>query len=245
MLGSRAMSPPPPQKAETALRRRMRGCRFFADLDERELQELEPTCSLSTLRRGEFLWRHGAESQNFHHIVSGLVEIRRPTPSAEVTLMAFFGPTECPGVPVVLERRRYGAAAVVASAQAKVLSINAVSLIERMQRDPRVANAMNRTLLAQVRLLHGKIDVMAAGTVARRLALLLLNLVDRFGDELEGGDTVIPFGLSRQQIATYIDARVETVIRALSVWKKSGVVTIHRDRIVVPSIDALRQSVAV
>ena len=77
------------------------------------------------------------------------------------------------------------------------------------------------------RLLHGKIDVMVAGTVARRLALFLLNLVDRFGDELEGGDTVIPFGLSRQQITTYIDARVETVIRALSVWKKSGVVTIQ------------------
>ena len=45
--------------------------------------------------------------------------------------------------------------------------------------------------------------------------------------------------------ADLIDARVETVIRALSVWKKSGVVFIHRDRIVLPSIDALRQSVAV
>ncbi|MEZ4329558.1 MAG: Crp/Fnr family transcriptional regulator [Polyangiales bacterium] len=238
------MSRPLPQKAETMLRRRMRGCRFFADLDERELLELETTCSLSTLRRGEFLWRHGADSHSFHYIVSGLVEIRRPTPSAEVTLMAFFGPTECPGVPVVLERRRYGADAVVASAQAVILSINAVTLIERMQRDSRVANAMNRTLLAQLRLLHGKIDVMAAGTVARRLALFLLNLADRFGDELEGGETVIPFGLSRQQIATYIDARVETVIRTLSVWKKSRVVLIHRDSIVLPSIDVLRQSVA-
>ena len=55
VLASRAMSRPLPQKTETMLRRRMRGCRFFADLDERELLEFETTCSLSTLRRGERL----------------------------------------------------------------------------------------------------------------------------------------------------------------------------------------------
>ena len=114
-----------------------------------------------------------------------------------------------------------------------------------MERDPRIAMAINRALLAQMRLLHGKIDVMTAGTVPQRLALFLLNLADRFGDELESGETVIPFALSRQQVATYVNARVETVIRALSVWRKSGLVELRRDQIVLPDPEALRHSLVV
>lgn len=227
---------------EPALRRHMRGCRLFSGLEDRELEELGRSCLLTTLGRGDKLWRRGEPALRFHYIVSGLIEIQRPTPSAETTLMAFFGPTECPGAPVVLEQRSYGAEAVIASPQAVILSIDAATMCARMQGDPRLANAMNRALLGQVRLLHGKIDVMAGGTVARRLALFLLGLAERFGDEHVGGDAEIPFGLSRQQIASYIDARVETVIRALSVWKREGVVEVQRDRIVLPDLVALRRA---
>lgn len=222
----------------------MRGCHFFRDYDDAELRALSSICSLTTLRRGDYLWRRGNSTQAFHHIVSGLIELRRATPSLEVNLMAFFGPTECPGLPVVVERRTYGADGIVVSNAATVLTIQAEPLLARIDHDPRVANAVNRALLAQLRLLHGKIDVMAAGTVARRLALFFLNLANRFGDEHEHGETIIPIGLSRQQIATYIDARVETVIRALSQWKKDGTVTVYRDKIVVPDIEVLRRALA-
>ena len=238
------MPAPSPRRGDSALLRSMRGCPFFKDYDDAELRMLSTACALVTLKRGEYVWRSGDQSRAVHHMVSGLIELRRATPSADVNLMAFFGPTECPGLPVVLERRRYGADGVVVSSSATVLIIQAEPTLARMQHDPRVANAINRALLAQLRLLHGKIDVMAAGTVARRLALFLLNLANRFGDEHEDGSTIIPLGLSRQQIATYIDARVETVIRALSQWKKDGTVTVHRDRIVVPDIEALRQALA-
>lgn len=227
---------------ESQLLRSARGCRFFRDLDDAELRDVLPTCSLIRLQQGDLLWRTGDSATSFHHIVRGLVELRRASGSYDATLMAFFGPTECPAVPVVLEGKRYGADAVVVSPDLTVLAVRAAPTLERMQRDPRVAIAINRALIAQMRLLHGKIDVMAAGTVPRRLALFLLNLADRFGDELEGGETAIPFGLSRQQIATYVNARVETVIRALSVWRKSGLVEMQRDQIVLPNVELLRQS---
>ncbi|MBX3247269.1 MAG: Crp/Fnr family transcriptional regulator [Myxococcales bacterium] len=221
----------------------MRGCRLFREFEERELHELMPWCSLVRLNQGEPLWRVGDDTFAFHHIVRGLVELRRMK-GAELTLMAFFGPTECPAVSAVLERKRYGADAVVASADLVALSIRAEPLLARMKTDPRIAIAMNHALLAQMRLLHGKVDVMSAGTVAQRLALFFLNLADRFGDEHEDGETVIPFGLSRQQVATYINARVETVIRALSVWRREGLLLTHRDRIVLPHAQALTDSLA-
>jgi CRP-like cAMP-binding protein len=222
----------------------MRGCSFFRDYDDAELQALSTTCALVSFKRGDYVWHRGEEARTFYHIVSGLVELRRATPSFEVNLMAFFGPTESPGLPVVLQRGRYGADGVAASSGVTVLAIQAEPMLARVQHDARVANAVNRGLLGLLRLLHGKIDVMAAGTVARRLALFFLNLANRFGDEHEHGETIIPIGLSRAQIATYIDARVETVIRALSQWKKDGTVTVYRDRIVVPDIAALQRALS-
>ncbi|MCA9615738.1 MAG: Crp/Fnr family transcriptional regulator [Myxococcales bacterium] len=223
----------------------VRGCFLFRELDERELREVLPFCSMVGLSRGEHLWRSGDEARSFHVLVRGLVELRRASGSYDATSMAFFGPTECPAVPVVLGLRSYGADAVVVSDDAWVLSVRAEPILARMPRDARLAMAVNRALLAQMRLLHGKIDVMTAGTVPQRLALFLLNLADRFGDELESGETVIPFALSRQQVATYVNARVETVIRALSVWRKSGLVELRRDQIVLPDPEALRHSLVV
>lgn len=222
-----------------------RGCFLFRELDERELREVLPLCSMVRLERGQHLWRSGDEARSFHVLVRGLVELCQASGSYDTTSMAFFGPTECPAVPVVLSRRTYGADAVVVSDDALVLSVQAEPILTRMPRDARLAMAVNRALLAQMRLLHGKIDVMTAGTVRQRLALFLLNLADRFGDELESGETVIPFALSRQQVATYVNARVETVIRALSVWRKSGLVELGRDRIVLPDTASLRHSLAV
>ena len=234
----------PTADTESQHARTVRGCRLFRRLDESELVDILPFCSLLKLRQNELLWRTGDPATHFHHVVRGLIELRRASGTYDATLMAFFGPTECPAVPVVLDQKRYGADAVVVSEDAVVLSIRALPILERMKEDPRITLAINRALIAQMKLLHGKIDVMAAGTVPRRLALFLLSLADRFGDEVESGETVIPFGLSRQQVATYVNARVETVIRALSVWRKSGLVEMQRDRIVLPDTESLRQSVA-
>ncbi len=233
-----------PARSGSTLLSRMRTCDLFAELTDAELVSLEPHCRLISLKRGDHLWRCGAEARHIHYIISGLVEVRRPTPATEMTLMAFFGPKECPGMPVVLESRRYGADALISSSQARLLTIEAAVMLELMQRDARAANAMTRLLLSQVRLLHGKIDVMAAGTVARRLAVFFLNLAGRFGDELDGGEVVIPITLTRTQVATYIDARVETVIRTLSAWKKGGTLTLLRDRIELHDVKALEREIA-
>jgi len=64
----------------------------------------------------------------------------------------------------------------------------------------------------------------SAGSVPARLATLLLQLAERFGDEDESGVCVVPILLSRSALARLVSARVETVIRALSGWSKANLV---------------------
>ena len=55
------------------------------------------------------------------------------------------------------------------------------------------------------------------------------------------GKHAIPLQLSRQQLASYVCARVETTIRVMSAWHKQGLVETHKDGFVIPAIDALRE----
>jgi CRP/FNR family transcriptional regulator, nitrogen oxide reductase regulator len=99
---------------------------------------------------------------------------------------------------------------------------------------------MNRALLAHCRLMHTKVDILAAGTVPQRLAALFLDLAERFGDEDGEGTHYVPLALSRSHIASYIGARVETVIRCCSAWQKRGVLSTDRNGFVIADPGALR-----
>lgn len=77
-----------------------------------------------------------------------------------------------------------------------------------------------RALCNTSTVLRGRIEVLSAGSVPQRLATLLLQLADRFGDTGDDGVVRIPVALSRGALARLVSARVETVIRTASEWQK-------------------------
>ena len=58
-----------------------------------------------------------------------------------------------------------------------------------------------------------------------RLATTLMELGERFGDELEDGSTLIPLRLTRAELAALVGTTVETTIRTLSRWTREGLVS--------------------
>jgi CRP/FNR family transcriptional regulator len=80
---------------------------------------------------------------------------------------------------------------------------------------------------------------MSAGSVERRLAALLQHLLDRFGDELEDGETVIQVALSRAELASLVGATLETTIRMMSRWRREGIVSTTTEGFVVHAPERL------
>src|SRR5437879_10896625 len=58
-----------------------------------------------------------------------------------------------------------------------------------------------------------------------RLATTLMELGERFGDEMEDGTTLIPLRLTRAELAALVGTTVETTIRTLSRWSREGLVS--------------------
>jgi CRP-like cAMP-binding protein len=222
------------------LTRTLTGARLFRTVDPELVRTFVPHASVHRLKHGEQLWQRGTPAEHVHVVLRGVLELQRTALGSESTLVALFGPGESPAMPVALEQRPYIADSFAATPILEVLRVRARPLLDLLPVNAPLANAFNRALLDHCRLIHAKVDVLAAGTVSRRVAACVLDLTDRFGDEQEDGSYAVPFLLSRQQLATYVCARVETVIRVMSSWQKQGLVLTQRDGFVIPSIKRLR-----
>lgn len=238
-MASGARCPHHPAVDRSTLARHLRGSRLFGQLPSEIVDVAAAHASSRTLASGETLWHAGQRARSFTVIVAGFVEIVRSAPGGAESLMGVFGPRESIGVSAVLEEGSYPANAV-ALTELTVLSVEAAPILETMRERPDVGAAMNRVLLEHTDVLRWKVDVMSAGTVTRRLAALFLHFADRFGDEDESGRLVIPLPLTRQHLARLVGARMETVIRALSSWTKSGMLETTKEGFVIASEASLR-----
>jgi CRP-like cAMP-binding protein len=72
------------------------------------------------------------------------------------------------------------------------------------------------------------------------LALLLLDLAERYGVPGPENAVALPLPLTQHELATMIGRARETVARALTVWRKDGVVVTQRMRILITDPAALR-----
>ena len=81
--------------------------------------------------------------------------------------------------------------------------------------------------------------MLSAGSVDARLATLLLDLADRFGDDLEDGTVLVPLPLSRQDLADLVSTTFESAIRVMSRWQKQGVVQTRSGGFILQDVESL------
>lgn len=207
---------------------RFRRLPTFEQVDAETVARLERVATGRAYRSGHWLWHAGDRGDCITVIDSGLVEISRSAPNGDRSVLGLFGPQEPVGLVAVLDGEPYPADACVLSAHAFVFRIPVAEVHAAAFEDPRFGAALRRDLTAHSHALLAKIDVVAAGSVAARLATLLAYLAERFGRHVDERRVVLTLPLTRLTLASTIDARVETVIRIMSSWKKSGIVRAAR-----------------
>lgn len=214
----------------------------FLQAPEQAVVELARTATTRTLNRGDALWNAGQQPSAFSIIQRGLLKIVRPLASGRESIVGLFGPRESVGDVAVMQGIPYPAAAVVCSESARVIQLPRDELLAQMQRHPGLAISINQAMGDRVHALHAKVEILSAGGVEARLASLLLDLAERFGDELEDGSLIIPLALSRQDLANLVSTTFETTVRVMSKWQKAGVLTTSQDGFVVRDVDRLEKA---
>ncbi len=223
----------------------LRVSRVFGALEASSLAELGRSSRRSRHARGELLWRAGDEARELSVIASGVVKVAAPLRSGRASILGIFGPHESVGDAAVVRGRPYPADAVVATELAELLWIERGALLEAMLRDTTIAHAINQSLAEHNLALQSTIRILGAGQVENRLATLFLHLAERFGDELDDGDVMVPLALSRSDLASLVGTTPESATRVLSRWHKTGVILTEEAGFRIAAPDAIERLAAI
>jgi CRP/FNR family transcriptional regulator len=176
------------------------------------------------VERGQFLWRAGDTPVALTVVRSGLVKIVKSGQHGKKTICGLFSAPDTIGDAPVLQGTPFPADALVATPEAKRVDIPRNLLLAIAAEEPMLGLSLARSVQQKLNTLMAKIDVLSAGSVEARLATLLVQLDERFGDELDDGTTFVPVVLSRQELADLVATSFETAIRAMTKWERERVV---------------------
>jgi CRP/FNR family transcriptional regulator len=209
---------------------------LLATLKQDDRHALEPLCRMRGYEKGETIFREGDPADRIHFLYAGRVKIVKSAGARDV-ILEILGPGEPVGAVAAFERGNFPASAV-AIEPSGLLSIPERDFFDLLERRPDMTRRMLAGLTVRLMMLNKRMADMT-GSAESRAARLFLTLAERMGRKTPEG-TVIPFALSRQELADLIGTTLETAIRLMSRWQKEGVVLTHSEGFTIPELSALR-----
>ncbi|MCP2261592.1 cAMP-binding domain of CRP or a regulatory subunit of cAMP-dependent protein kinases [Streptoalloteichus tenebrarius] len=200
---------------------------FFSTIPASERAELRALGDVREYAARDTVLRVGEPGASAAVLLSGHVKIVGVSAAGVEAVLGFLGPCDIVGEFAVLDGRPRSAS-VVALTRLTALVVPAPALRAHLDRRPRTAALLHRTVLARMRQAnHDRVEHTGAARVDQRLARLLLDLAHRFGRRERHG-VVIEVPLSQEDMASCVAASREQVVRALRALRSEGAVTVRR-----------------
>jgi CRP/FNR family cyclic AMP-dependent transcriptional regulator len=212
---------------------------FLSSLDDVERTTLRDTARPRTYTPGMHLCYEGDPSDHVIVIENGWAKVTSTTEDGHEVMHSIRGPGDIVGESAVLGHRP-SSATITALGPLRALVLSATRFTAFLDDHPRVWRMVSGTLVRRtdddVRRLRAK----ASADGAQRLAMLLLELAERYGSTVPTGGVVIQPPLSQSELASWVDSSRETVARALKIWRSRGLIGASRRKITVMNVDGLR-----
>lgn len=211
----------------------------FADLEERELEEIASVAVPRNFERGEIVFREGDSGDTCYVVRSGSVLIRRDHGSGTRTITlaefrsgAFFGELAMFGGEV-----RSATAEVVEDTT--LLALLSGDMQRVMRADPGIALKMLRGLADRLRRANERLLLQSFQTVSGRVAGALLGQVVARQEE-GAGDSEVLVRATQAEIAQLAGTSRESASRFLASLEREGVVRLGRGKVIVHEPSRLR-----
>jgi len=216
----------------------LRSCPVLAALPAKELAALATVARDERYRARDSIFMEGDPAVWFCLVKTGRVRIFRQSRGGKDVVLELLGPGEPFGGVAVIEKRPYPASAQ-ATEPSVVTKLPQDAIVALADRYPSIIKEMALMIGRRLRAAHDSVKSLAADPVEARLAATLLRLADREGARGPHGLT-LPFHLTRQSLADMAGTTVETTIRVVSRWLKDGLVREEENRLVLASVEGLR-----
>ena len=217
----------------------LRQISIFSELEGEFLEKIYQISRVRKYKKGRIIFMEGEPGEAFFYIKSGLVKISKLSRDgrehilhvlneghvfAEVTL---FSNTEYPATAEVLE-------------DAEIGIIKNEDLEKVIKENPDLSLQLIKYLNKRLVEAHMKIRNLAFYDTYERTAQALVKLAEDYGKKSSKGVN-LDINISRQELANIVGTTRETVIRALTAFKKEHLIGIEKNTITIIDLESLKE----
>jgi CRP/FNR family transcriptional regulator len=214
---------------------------IFSTLNDEELKEIQSYLIKESFKKKQEIFSEGDPSDWFYILLNGKVKITKMSVDGREIIIELISPPDFFGGFAVLKGFPYPANAV-AMEDSSVIKISRHNLLKIIDRFPNVMYDMTANLGDRIREFHDTLKNIALERVESRIAALLLKLADKTGEKKDK-TILIDMRLTKQDIAEMVGTTVETTIRVMSKFKKSGYITDKDGKVLIKDLEALESIV--
>ena len=211
---------------------------LFRDFNDEQLSQVLATVTERRLPKHQFVVREGEPGDTFFVIASGSVAVVRVGPDGRETILSILKEGDFFGEMSMFDSS-------MRSASIKTLTDVALGAIRQsdflglIDRNPEIGKLLVIELSERLRAANALIAATTSQDIRARLASLLLNLADQFGESVDNG-TRITLRLTNQEMANMIGTTRETVNRTLNRFWDDRLVDMRTAHVVVTEPEKLR-----
>jgi CRP/FNR family transcriptional regulator len=215
---------------------------IFSSLNDEEIKEIQPCLIKEHLKKKKEIFSEGDPPDWFYILIHGKVKITKLSHDGKEIIIELISPTDFFGGLAVLKGFPYPANAVTME-DSDIIKISKHNLLKIIDRFPSIIHEITSNLGDRIREFHDTLKNIALERVELRIAALLLKLADKIGEKTDDNAVIINMKLTKQDIAEMVGTTVETSIRVISKFKKSGIVADKDGKIIIKNLDLLQSIV--
>lgn len=199
---------------------------FWADLDADTANAMLKRARQCSYARGRVLAHENQLPDRVTLLRAGCVKVSRPVENGPEVVLAFRGPGELIGELSAIEKRPYSATlTVIEPVDALVMSHS--DFYAFLLDHPVAGIALARSIARRLREADTRIKVSSQRTIGR-VAIRLLELADRFGEQDDDGRIRISLRITHDELAGWTSSSVESVGRALATMRRAAYIETGR-----------------
>jgi CRP/FNR family transcriptional regulator len=196
--------------------------KVFSSLNEDDIKKISAFFEKAAFKNNETIFNEGDTSDIFYILAEGNVKILKHTVMGKDIILEVMSPGDIFGGVAVLDNKPYPATAQ-AMKSAKIIKVKRSDLMNILEEYPDLKLEIVKYFSDKLRDSHEMLKNIATERVERRIASLLLKLSEKVGID-DDGYKKLDFHLTRQEISEMVGTTVETCIRTMSKFQKSGMI---------------------
>jgi CRP/FNR family cyclic AMP-dependent transcriptional regulator len=211
---------------------------IFGSFSDAEAAAVCSTVADRRFGRHEFIVRENDPGDRFFFITEGSVAVCRTLTDGRETILSILKEGEFFGEMSMFDSS-LRSASIKTLTETEVWAITRENFLDMLDRNPRVSRLLAMALSERLRAANTLVATTTAQDARARVAALLLNLSERFGEPAENGIR-ITLRLTNVEMAHMIGTSRETVNRILNRFWDERLVDRRSSRLIVVDPDGLR-----